>query len=420
MQTELDHLLHNYLFNQEDPETNWALAVHYDGIGQTAAALSFYLRTAERTEDKLLQYESLLRGAGCYYKQGARSFTVRGLVQQAITTFPTRPEAYYLLSVVCEQAPNWDGNWFDSYTYASLGLEVADLDLPSKEPLRRNLNYPGVVGMMYQKAHTAWWCGLCEYSRDLFLELYQRDDLDENWRELVRGNLIKLNAFNSKTLTLYNKADKDTLKIAFDGVESIDQNYSEAYQDMFVLTMLNGKKDGTYLEIGAGDPFYGNNTALLEQLGWTGVGIDLDPNFVEAHGKQRSNTCILRDATTINYQTFLEAQGLGTTIDYLQIDVDPADVSLKVLMTIPFETHRFAVVTFEHDHYADPTSNVRARARKYLQAYGYIMVAGNISPDDNRPYEDWFVHPDLVDKSIIDKMNNSELNVIMAKKYMEK
>ena len=34
-------------------------------------------------------------------------------------------------------------------------------------------------------------------------------------------------------------------------------------QDMFVLTVLNGKTNGTYLEIGSGDPFIGSNTALL-------------------------------------------------------------------------------------------------------------------------------------------------------------
>ena len=32
---------------------------------------------------------------------------------------------------------------------------------------------------------------------------------------------------------------------------NIKQNHSQAYQDLFVLTMLGSKKNGRYLEIGA-------------------------------------------------------------------------------------------------------------------------------------------------------------------------
>lgn len=413
MATELQTLLYQYLVDQDNPETNWAMAEHYYGIGQTAAALSFYLRTAERSEDDLVKYESLIKGALCYYKQGSRNFTVRGLLQQAVTVIPTRPEAYYWLSVVCEKTPNWDGNWFDAYTNAVLGIQYIE-DYQSN--LRTDV-FPGMIALLYQRAHTAWHCGLCELSRDLFLDLYQNYVLDEYWNDQVYKQLVNLNAFSSKSLTLYKAEDHEKLHTKFPGSESIDTNYSEAYQDMFVLSMLNGKKDGTYVEIGAGDPFYGNNTALLEQLGWTGVGIDLDPNFVEAHSQQRKNPCILRDATLIDYERFLTAQGFGEVIDYLQIDVDPADVSLKVLMTIPFEKRKFRVITFEHDHYTNPKSDVREKARKYLNAYGYQLVVGNVSPDENRPYEDWFVHPDLVDS--FEQMIDNERNVIMAKTYME-
>ena len=413
MPSDLSTLLYAYLVDQENPETNWEMAEHYYEIGQTAAALSFYLRTAERSEDDLLKYESLIKGALCYYNQGTRNFTVRGLLQQAVTVIPTRPEAYYWLSIVCENTPNWDGNWFDAYTYAILGIQYIN---DEHSNLRTEDLYPGSVSLLYQQAHTAWHCGLCELSRDLFLELYQTQDLDDYWNGLVYQQLVTLNAFSSKSLTLYNKEDHDKLHVKFAGSEDIEANYSEAYQDMFVLSMLDGKKNGTYLEIGAGDPFYGNNTALLEQLGWTGVGIDLDPNFVDAHNQQRSNPCVLRDATLIDYERYLTAQGLGDTIDYLQIDVDPADVSLKVLMSIPFETRKFAVITFEHDHYTNPKSGIREKARNYLKAYGYQLV-GNISPDDNRPYEDWFAHPDLVEH--FEHMIDNERDVIMAKKYME-
>ena len=46
----------------------------------------------------------------------------------------------------------------------------------------------------------------------------------------------------------------------------------------------------------------------------------------------------------------------------------------------------------------------RKKSRKYLESFGYKLIVDNISPDDDRPYEDWWVHPDLVHKKIIDKM----------------
>ena len=76
---------------------------------------------------------------------------------------------------------------------------------------------------------------------------------------------------------------------------------------MFVLSMLDGLHDGTYLEIGSCRPFYGNNTALLEtQFNWKGVSLDIDPAFVDQFNQERKNLCIKDDATDIHYQEDLE------------------------------------------------------------------------------------------------------------------
>ena len=61
------------------------------------SAVSYYLRAAERTDEILLKYESLIRAALCFERQGSRNFTVKGLIQHAISTCPTRPEAYFYL-----------------------------------------------------------------------------------------------------------------------------------------------------------------------------------------------------------------------------------------------------------------------------------------------------------------------------------
>jgi tetratricopeptide (TPR) repeat protein len=61
-----------YINNQEDPTANFALALEYENMGQTGAAISFYLRAAERSRNDLEQYEALLRMALCFAKQKTR------------------------------------------------------------------------------------------------------------------------------------------------------------------------------------------------------------------------------------------------------------------------------------------------------------------------------------------------------------
>ena len=52
-----------------DAQANFDLGREYEDMGQTGAAISFYLRTAERAQTVQLQYESLLRMALCFGKQ---------------------------------------------------------------------------------------------------------------------------------------------------------------------------------------------------------------------------------------------------------------------------------------------------------------------------------------------------------------
>lgn len=83
----MNDILRKYINNPQDPYNNLTLAKHYDLIGQTAAAISFYIRTAERCTDKLLQYECLLNAARCFASQGCRNNSVKGLYQNAISIY---------------------------------------------------------------------------------------------------------------------------------------------------------------------------------------------------------------------------------------------------------------------------------------------------------------------------------------------
>jgi hypothetical protein len=205
--------------------------------------------------------------------------------------------------------------------------------------------------------------------------------------------------------------------VQFPGIETITNNYSEAYQDIFILSALNGKRGGTYLEIGSADPFYHNNTALLEtKFGWTGASIDIRREMVEEFNDRRDNLVFCLDATKIDYAKFIPRVGLGQDIDYLQLDCDPPGRTFEILKMIPFDQHRFAVITFEHDYYAD--QSVRDASREYLTEKGYKLVASDIAFNEKHSYEDWWVHPELVSAEIVDKMTDLTPGAKYAKDYL--
>ena len=216
--------------------------------------------------------------------------------------------------------------------------------------------------------------------------------------------------------------DLKDLILPFKGSDTIETNYSEVFQDIFVLQCLNGKKGGTYLEIGAGDPIKGSNTYLLEkEFEWTGLSIDYGwddwnedtlvtvwcDNMVFTRSefrkywmgqwsKFRHQPLLLNDAVScdwvdiINNSTNLKHK----VIDYLQVDIDPSENTYKCLERLPFDTVDFKVITYEHDAYdvKDNGKKWRIKSRKFLESKGYILIAGNISKEPNLPFEDWWVN----------------------------
>lgn len=172
----------NYINNQEDSAANFALGLEYENMGQTGAAISFYLRAAERSRSDLEQYEALLRMALCFDKQKTRDDTEKVLLEKAIMLMMDRPEAYFLLSRHHEIRQNWQ----DSYTMATFGLKQANVKVP---PLPTNVNYPGEYGLLFQKGVAAWWVGHREESRQIMLDLKTNHALDETHRSAVERNL---------------------------------------------------------------------------------------------------------------------------------------------------------------------------------------------------------------------------------------
>ena len=198
----------------------------------------------------------------------------------------------------------------------------------------------------------------------------------------------------------YFQEDLEKLRYKFNGAESIKNNYSQAFQDMFVLSILDGKKNGTYVEIGGDHGVIISNTYLLEtEFDWKGVSFEIDQSKVEGYNSIRDNKCICADAIQFDYKKFFKENNYPKQIDYLQVDIEPAWQTLNALKALPLDEYRFSVITYETDLYKDGP-DAGEEAMEILLSHGYELVVRNVA-NQNNPYEDWYVDPTVVDPEIV-------------------
>lgn len=226
--------------------------------------------------------------------------------------------------------------------------------------------------------------------------------------------------------------------------------------DIFTIALFQGKKNGTFLEIGAAHPRANSNTYMLEKhFEWSGIAIDIEDrhvmpnrwhqfyadtrseswpasaesfNFLDqfiqyelknTHGyaehvlqwilpwnEARPRTRFINtDAETIDYST------LDRYYDFLQIDIDSIDPSLDVLDKV-MNSQRFGVIFFEHDisNANEDRRYLRQKSRQILFENGYELLVNDVTIPrersiDNPFYlhhlEDWYVDPSLFDEKIL-------------------
>jgi len=184
--------------------------------------------------------------------------------------------------------------------------------------------------------------------------------------------------------------------------------YSQACQDLFVVNMVQGKKNGFYLEIGASHPFESSNTFLLENdFNWTGISLEIDKDAASVYNSFRLNKCIIADATDFNYRNYFEINKIPNIIDYLSIDIEPADNTLKALLELPMKDYRFSVITYEHDRYISGDLYM-IQSRTYLESFGYKLVVSNVKTN-GRDFEDWWIDPNLISKDTWEKFISNDV-----------
>jgi hypothetical protein len=192
--------------------------------------------------------------------------------------------------------------------------------------------------------------------------------------------------------------------------------FSQAGQDKFILNVLNEKRNGFFVEIGSNDPMIINNTYTLEKnYNWKGIMIEYNSSFLKMYEKHRPNSIhLINDATKIDYQHIFEINNMPFEMDYLQLDLEVNNRStlttLEMLDNSVFNIYKFATVTFEHDIYTGNYFDTREKSRQIFNERGYICVFQDVcNQTPEIVFEDWYVHPDLVNMEYIHKLIQDNL-----------
>lgn len=178
-------------------------------------------------------------------------------------------------------------------------------------------------------------------------------------------------------------------------------SYSQFGQDNWVLSYF---KKGIFVDVGFNDGVTISNTKLLDDLGWSGVGIDPFPrNFdyrkntkieigcvykenkeveftcasdlggikehIEAH---KSHSWVLKAETikieskTLEY--FIKKNNLPKKIEYLSMDTEGSEY--EIFSTFNFNEYTFGCITCEHNGEWEK----RKKIKEILEKNNYIFI----------------------------------------------
>ncbi len=194
----------------------------------------------------------------------------------------------------------------------------------------------------------------------------------------------------------------------------ITKSYSQSGQDRFVDLILEGKRDGTFIDCGCNHPIELSNTFSLEkELGWRGLLADNDKYCVDLCQAQRLSPAILVDSTkeNLHYRLGLamgwKDRDMELPVDYLSLDCESATTpALEILLKNMLS--RFRVMTVETDLYRfgpEPRDAIHA----LLERHGYDILCQNVRSSEGLIYESWAVDPKLVNMEKAERFRSNHL-----------
>lgn len=173
-----------------NPVLNFELGLAYDSLGQTASAVSCYLRCAEfgyATHPDHV-YASLLKISTCMESQKERQWSVSNALLQAIAYMPSRPEAWFLLARYHERRNEWQ----ECYSYATVGKSFVHFH--EKSVLPCDVGYPGKFVFDFEIAVSAWWIGRKDESHQIFNDLLTHTQMPQEYVNACLSNLQNIGA----------------------------------------------------------------------------------------------------------------------------------------------------------------------------------------------------------------------------------
>ena len=185
--------------------------------------------------------------------------------------------------------------------------------------------------------------------------------------------------------------------------------YSQAGQDLFAYEQFGF--NGTYIDIGAGEPKRGNNCYMLEvEKNWRGFSVefgDNEPkkrNALKDRWKQypeRKDKIYWDDAISFNYRKGLLENDLNDNIDFLSCDIDPQENTFIALKKVLNDGVRPKLIAFETDYYREKI-DYSTLAYNFLKSYGYKIGVKNVYSNlkKKKIFETWFVIEALDFKTI--------------------
>jgi len=277
-----------FSLDTENAEKNYQLARFYEEQGHTAPAHSYYLRGAERTENKDLAYQALIRASFCYKEQGSRDLTEKNLLENALMLLPERPEAYYFLSLIYEKKQEWQ----NCYIYANLGLQYSDKKSIVPE-------YQGKHLLIFTKAVSAWWWGKGDESRNLFDFIYQYhwENFDELHKNCIKENLIKVGKPIVEQSQLFNYPDNfDWADLTEEDIVTIDR---EIIHEKVYRFWNDVKENDVVLDVGASVGAY--TISILDQKPKKVYCVEPSKNLLKTLVKNCSEKLFSNPNTSITY-----------------------------------------------------------------------------------------------------------------------
>ena len=405
-------LLVDFIMNPTDSEICWDIAENYFNDGHYASSMGFYLRAADYTKDDDLRYNARYMVTKSLSKVGHRDNWEEGMWWKVIDTDPERPEAYVALI----RYYDWRYNFRLAYQVAKMALEkCTKWDIP----ITSNSDYSSRGEIEWKKHKYGTSIGYYEDKRIFLKEAIKNLNLYEDpWREEIKKEAFNWAGYLNDNLNFKlsyrpqeqpfpkytGHSDHERLRRSFTDAHVIN-NHSSAFEDIFVLSLLDGNKEGKYLDITDGYSLKENNTFLLEQLGWDGVSLVNDTELQNFRAERKCKSLVY-DKPVHEFINWLKDD-----YDYLSINLNDKDSDpFNCLQEIPWERLTFKIITFRHNDYLDHRYT-KKMSRDYLKSKGYQLLVSDISPTYslNKPnvsFEDWWIHPSHFPKNVLEVMKD--------------